>query len=201
MELGNISIGGLIGLVVIAVAIFCYYKFCIPKTEDKNSALEFITGFRSVFENIVERIISEIDITQYKAIEEFESDVYGIAYDECWEYVEEAAQEALKNSAIGTLVAKCVTREVVEEVIDMIISELFVGKMEATYSTRWNETAKASIEEDAKLQEEADKYEAEEVEVEPVEEIVEKVDEAELNPQKDEEEEFNPEDPTQEIVE
>ena len=84
MELANISIGGLIGLVVIAIGLFCYYKFSVPKAADKDSAKEFVIGFRTVFKEIVEEIISTIDITQYKSIEEFESDVFGIAYDKCW---------------------------------------------------------------------------------------------------------------------
>lgn len=194
------TMGGAIVLVALIIGIFCYYKFCVPKTADKEAAERFIKGYTSVFESTIERIIKEIDITIYKTIEEFESDIFGIAYDECWDYTEAALQEACANSAIASLVAKCITKERVEKYVKAIINEGFMNKLELTYTSRWNETAKAAEEEDLKLQHEADLYETGEKEVDPAPELPEVDTEAGLNPQRDEEEGYDPEDISQEIV-
>lgn len=204
------TIGGAVVLVLIIIGVFCYYKFCVPKSADKDNAVRFIEGYKSVFESTVKKIIEEIDITKYKTIEEFESDIFRIAYDECWDYTEKALQEAMSNSAIGSLVAKCITKEAVEEVVRKMIELNFTAKMQATYTGRIKETSEKAIEEDARLQAEADAYETGEKEIENtgeleydklVKEEAAKADPANFNPQSDEEGGYDSDDPSQEIVE
>lgn len=194
------TIWGAVVLAVIVVAIFCYYKFCIPKESDKEAAAKFIKGYSSVFDKTIEKIINDIDITQYKTIEEFESDVFAIAYGECWNYTEEALKQATANSSIGKLIAKCITRDNVEEYIRDLM-HAHMGKMESKYVARIEESSKEAEEADLKAQYEADLYESGEKEVEPYEEPEEEDHSAELNPPTDEEGEYSPDDNSQEIIE
>lgn len=194
------TIWGAVVLVVIAGVIFCYYKFCVPKNSDKEAAIKFIKGYSSVFDKTIEKIINDIDITQYKTIEEFESDIFAIAYGECWNYTEEAIKQATANSSIGKLIAKCITRETVEEYIRYLM-HAHMGKVEAKYVTRIEESSKEAEEADLKAQYEADLYESGEKEVDPYEEPEEEDHSAELNPSTDEEGDYSSEDESQEIVE
>lgn len=195
------TIGGFIVLILLIIGIFSYYKFCVPKTEDKEAAKKFISGYKGVFEKTIEKIIDEMDITTYHTIEEFESDIFASAYEHCWDYTEMALQEALGNSAIGSLVAKCVTRESVEEIIKKLIQSNFLQKAEDIYTERVSVSIEEMIAADKAAQIEADLYETGQKEVEPyIEPEPEELD-VELNPQRDEEESYSEEDPTQEIIE
>lgn len=203
------TIGGAVGLVLIFVGLFCYYKFCVPKSADKQAAEDFIQKYKGVFGKIVKKIIEDIDITKYKTVEEFESDVFKLAYDECWKYAEEAVREAAANSTIGSLVAKCITKESVEEIVRVIITNNHIVSMENKYAARIEETSRIAMEEEARLQAEADAYETETKEVEAGEleydkmaaEEAAKADPANFRPQTDEEGAFDPNDDSQEIVE
>lgn len=203
------TIGGAIVLVLIVIGLFCYYKFCVPKTADKEAADAFIQKYKGVFGKIVKKIIEEIDITKYKTVEEFESDVFKIAYDECWKYAEEAIAEATANSSIASLVAKCITKESVEEIVRIIITNNHITTMENKYTARIEETTKLAEEEEARLQAEADAYETGTKEVEKgeleydkmaAEEAV-KADPSNFRQPTDEEGEYDPNDDSQEIVE
>lgn len=194
------SIGGAVVLALLIIGVFCYYKFCVPKSADKDKAMEFINGYVTVFENIVRKIIDTIDITQYKTVEEFESDIFAIAYDECWDYTEKALQEAMSNSSIGALVAKCITKETVEECVRKLIEKGFLMKMQDVYVARINQVSQEVVEEDARLQKEADAYETGEKEVEPYEEPPVEPPKTPINPQTDEEGAYDENDPSQEIV-
>lgn len=194
------TIGGAIVLVLLSIAIFCYYKFCVPKTADKEMAENFINGYKSVFEKTIGKIIDELDITKYHTIEEFESDIFGIAYDECWDYIEKALQQALSNSSIGKLIAKCITREAVEEVVEKLIKISFLQKAEAKYVARISVTSEEMIAADEAAQIEADLYETGQKEVEPYIEPEPQEPDVELNPQTDEEGAYSEDDISQEIV-
>jgi hypothetical protein len=193
------TIGGLVVLVLLIAFIFCYYKF-VPKASDKDSAVSFIKGYTSVFEKTIEKVIESIDITSYKTIEDFEMDIFNLAYDECWTYTEKALQEALANSAIGSLVAKCVTKESTCEVIQAIINSSFSEMIQNKYVKRVEETTAQAVAADAEAQAEADLYEAGEKEVEPYVEPEPSQPEVPLNPQTDEEGEYSKDDISQEIV-
>lgn len=195
------TIGGAIGLVVIIAALFCYYKFFVPKSADIDAAARFIEGYKGVFTKTIDRIIDTIDCSKYSTIEELESDIFGIAYDECWKYTEKAVQEALDNSAIGRLVAKCLTREVVEDFVRDLISNNFMPCISEKYVARFEESVDEIEAEELRAQREADEYEAG---TKVVEEYVEPEEdpeaEANLNPQTDEDDGFEEDDESQEIV-
>lgn len=203
------TIGGAIVLVLIIVGLFCYYKFYVPKTSDKEEADAFIQKYKGMFGKIVKKIIEEIDITKYKTVEEFESDIFSLAYDECWKYVEEAIKEATANSSIGSLVAKCITKESVEEVVRIIINNNHITTIENKYAARIAETSRMAEEEEARLREEADAYETETLKVEEGNlaydemkaEEDKKADPNNFNPQTDDEGQYDPEDTSQEVVE
>jgi hypothetical protein len=200
MEVTTIA-GGVI-LVVLIIAVYCYYKFAVPKDSDKNAASEFIKGYSNVFEKTIEKIIGEIDITQYHTVEEFESDIFAIAYDECWDYTSGAIQEALSNSTIGSLVAKCITKENVETIVSQIINSRYITKIDDIAADRISQANEEALEAEKKALEEADLYESGEKEVD--EYIDPKDDEEEmngtLNPPTDGEGAYSPDDNSQEIV-
>ena len=194
------TIWGAVVLVALIGSIFCYYKFCVPKDSDKEMALDFIKGYKGVFDKTIQKIINEVDITQYRTIEEFESDIFAIAYGECWEYTEGALKQATANSSIGKLIAKCITQDRVEEYIrDLMNAHL--SKVEAKYIARIEESNKEAEKADMEAQYEADLYESGEKEVEPYVEPEEEDHSANLNPPTDEEGEYSDEDDSQEIVE
>ena len=195
------TIWGAVVLVIIVGLIFCYYKFCVPKDSDREKAMQFIRGFNGVFDKIISKVIEEVDITKYATIEEFESDIFAIAYNECWKYIEDVLQQALSNSSIGKLIAKCITQDTVEEYIRNIISGRYLTKVESRYIAKIEQHSAEAEEEDLKYQYEADLYETGEMEVEPYVEPEEEDHSKELNPQTDEEGEYSSEDNSQEIVE
>ena len=193
-------IGG-VALIVIIAALVAYYVVCVPKTADKNAAAEFISGYKSAFERIIERIINEIDLTKFNSVEEFESEIYTIAYDECWSYTEIAIEEAFNNETIALLVTKAITRDNVETFIKDIIVDVFLKDIEAKWVKAWETTTEEIVEEDQKLQMEADEYEAEVKEVEAAPELANEEENVELNPQTDEEGPYEEDDNSQEIIE
>lgn len=187
-------------LALIIVALLTYYHFKIPKGSDKSAAKEFIKGYTRIFESIIRRIITEIDITKFRDIEEFQTTIYSLAYDECWKYIEKCVKEASDNCNLKTLVRKCITREFVESFIDDAMSMLIANKCSDVYITRVQNVIAQAEEEDKKLQKEADEYEMETKVVEPYIETEEKIDLSTLRPPREDEEEYAPDDDSQEIV-
>lgn len=189
-------------LIIIAAGLLLYYHFKVPKESDKSTAQQFIDGYTTVFENIVKKVITDIDITKYKTIEEFETDIFKITYDQCWEYIEERVKEATENCSISALVRKCITREFVEDFITTTMHTFINRRSNDIYIKRVSQVIAQAEEEDARRIKEADEYESGTKEVEPyIEPEVDNTKDIILNPQRDEEEGFNPEDESQEIVE
>lgn len=189
-----------VALALIIVALLTYYHFKIPKGSDKNAAKEFIKGYTSVFESIIRRIVTETDITKFHTIEEFQSTIYSLAYDECWKYIEECVKEATENCNLKSLVRKCITRECVEAFINEAMSVLISRKCSDIYMARVTNVITLAEEEDKRLQKEADEYETGTKVVEPYIEPEEEDKTANLIPPRDEEEEYSPDDVSQEIV-
>lgn len=187
-------------LVVVGVVIFIYYKVTTPSDSDENKALDFINGFIDVFKSIIQDVLDNTDLSQYKSVIEFEFDVFTKAYEQCWDYIENALAEALSNSTIGRLVAKCVTRSNVEAVVELIFTTFFTSQIDTLCAERFEETSEEAIEEDIRLQHEADLYETETKEVPEYVEQPVVVNDADIIPQSDEEEPYNPDDDGMELV-
>lgn len=198
MDMTNIIRWAVLALII--VALLTYYYFKIPKGSDKTAAKKFIEGYTSVFESIIRRIITEVDITKFRTIEEFQSAIYNLAYDECWKYIEKCIKEATENCNLKALVRKCITRECVEAFINEAMGILISNKCSDVYMARVTNVIALAEEEDKRLQKEADEYETGTKIVEPYIEPKEEDKTANLVPQKEEEEEYNPNDVSQEII-
>ncbi len=204
--MNNISIetvGGVIGLVFILLCIFAYYKFFVPKESDRDKAMEFIMGFGGKFEDIVKRVCTEVNFTKYNTLEELEADIFAIAYDECWKYVEEQASIAVEDSTIGSLVASCITRENVERIVKAVINDKKLMIPAAnSYTAHVEAELKKAEEFEAEHQAIVDAYETGSVEVEPFDENSIKEEPEEINPPtEDGTSEFSEDDDSQEIIE
>lgn len=187
-------------LILIGVGIYCYYKFFVPSDEDDNKALAFIKGYQSVFEEIIQSVIDDLDLSNYSSIIDYELDVFVIAYNKCWDYIEEQLTAALENSSIGRLVAKCVTKENVEMIVELIINTFFTKTIEAKYTERWEETSAEAEKEEERLQHEADLYETEQIELPEYVEEEKVIDMSNIIAPTDYEEPYNPEDIGMEIL-
>lgn len=189
------TIGGAVVLVLIIVGLYLFYRYRIPKQEDKEAADNFLNGLSDAFQSIIINIVANVDITKYTSLEDMEADLFGIAYDSIWEYVNKELSIAVNNKTISTLVSSLVTRDKVETMVQEVINKC---GLIAPAETAWINMVEGGLKEAVELEERAieenaayengtkelpEDFEMTEVE-EPVEEIIPPVEEE--NPYYDE---------------
>lgn len=198
-------IGGIIVLgIIIGVTTLMIKK---RNNDDTQAAIEFLDGLGDELLAIVIKTIKEIDPSTIDTVEEFEVIVLNAVYDNAWDYVKEQINTKLDDDSLMKTIINIIDKDYVIKFIDTLcekagITESIQGEY-AAYQLSVNNPE----EEDKALAEEfadEEKYHSEEVtdeDLAPAEDPVHTEEEiAALNPQRDDEEEFDSTDESMEVI-
>lgn len=192
-------------VLIIGLIVFLRYKLS-PKEEDKKAAMDFLLQLKDELYETIIKIIVDFDYTTYPSLVDMEIDITNKIIEACRKCINE--ELANSKDMLSVLMLKCLNSDMIEKFIESIIAEFNVkslidNKIFEMASTRCNIIEKEDKELEEKFSDEelyndseikdSELEEAEEVEV-PEEEL------DKLNPQVDDEEEFNSEDESMEIV-
>lgn len=208
--------GALLSLIItfIVLVVFIgviYYRYKnSPKEEDKEAAKKFLDGLKDNIYNMMLGIIRDFKYDEYDNLNDIQSEILIRINNMCEQYIE---QELEKSSDILSVLAlKALKTGMIPKYIDDIISSFNIeGTIEVHTNAIFQANLDESEKEDEKLQEEySDEtkyYAEEETNIESLEKVneeeLEKEEEEhkdELNPVRDEEESYNPEDISMEIL-
>jgi hypothetical protein len=202
--------GTIAGIVLLAIIIFIIVvKF--KSSSDKDKAKKFI---ENLADNLVQIMISTIgrySPEDFEILEDFENTILSSIYEETWDYVSEIAEEDVGLDILTKSVFKYIKKDaVVDFVNELIMNRNITKDIEDIYGSYAISNSNIE-EEDKKLEEEysddsmyleslGDDITIEDVEG-PVEEPVHSKEELEsIIPPRDEDEEFNIEDDSMEII-
>lgn len=199
----------LVGVVLVLLfGTIVYLKYRLsPKQEDKEEAKNFLLQLKDDLYALMIDTIIEFDYTKYTSIAEMEIEVVNSVIDTCKQTIKNAIKDS--QDILSILVLKCLDNDMIEKFILQLIEEYAVKeKVDTKIGEIIKDRYSEAEEEDKALAEQfadQDLYVEEEIPVKdlpPVDEITVPADElAKLNPQVDEEEAFNSEDESMEIVE
>ena len=201
------TIGGAIVAVVILLGLFLYYKFGRKNNTKNEEALnEFLESLSGQIESMITKIISSIDITQYTTLEELELDIFHIAYKDVWSFVSEQVSIALGNNSISPIIGSLLTQERVEKFIELIIERCGLMSVAAT---NWNKRIEVASQEAEQFEKDvADKnkaYEDGKMDIDEKNFVAEEYKDENVNgeliPPSEEEQAYDEDDISQEIVE
>lgn len=199
--------GILIGLVVLLIFVFVIVME-LRKSSDKKAAVNFLQDLGDEILNVILKTISETSPKDFKSLEDFNNHLVDKIYNRVWDFVSEKAT----GDNVIDKVTKAVFTYVDGDTLVKFINDIMdqngitdkIANDFAAYSIE--EYSDSVVEEDKKLEEE---YSDENQYVEtsnddelapaedkdPTEEEI-----AAINPQREEEEDFNAEDDSMEIV-
>ena len=199
--------GILIGLVVLIIFVFVIVME-LRKSSDKKAAINFLQDLGDEILDVILKTISETSPKDFNSLEDFNNHLVDKIYNQVWDFISEKAAgdnvidkvtKAVFTYVDGDTLVKFIN-DIMEQngIIDKIANDF------ATYSIE--ESSDSIIEEDKKLEEEySDKDQYVETsnddELAPAEDKAPTEEEiAAINPQREEEEDFNVEDDSMEIV-
>ena len=198
-------IGGIIVLgIIIGVTALMIKK---RNNNDTKAAIEFLNGLGNELLNIIITTVKDIDPSEIDSAEEFEVIVLNNVYDKSWDYVQEQINLRLADDSIIKTIINIVDKDYVIRFIDELceksgLTENIQGEY-AAYRLSVNNTEEQDEALAAEYSDE-EKYHTEEVteeDLEPAEDPVHTEEElANLNPQKDEEKEFDATDESMELL-
>lgn len=201
-------------LAVFILVIFFRYKNS-PKEEDKESAKKFLEGLKDALYNKMIGIIRDFNYDDnYTDYSYLQNTILIKINETCKEYIEQELEKS--TDALSVLALRALKSGLIEDYINELINSFNIdGAIEvhtaSLYQTNLNESEK----EDEKLteeysdeskyyaNEESDKSKLEKTNEEELEKEIEKEEEehkAELNPVREEEEAYNPDDDSMEIL-
>lgn len=194
----------IIALIVIVAIIIILDKKFIPSKADKQKARDFLVSLKDTIHAVMLKAISEFNFSTYTGTDDIEIDMIGdifIAIKDCIEIEAYNTKNDLKPLVIKALESPLL----IDDFIMTMIDEYKIK--DVIYDTVNNYIQSKNIEiesEDKKLEEQfsSDDYNEEEMEVLP-EAVKEEVPEEELkklNPPSDEEEAYNANDSSMELV-
>lgn len=204
MNVNLISVIG--GVIILAILIAIILITTVKSSGTTKKAKEFLAGLSDNLLEIVIDTIAGFNPKDYSSAEEFEATILYKIYDRAWDYVSHELESGFENNIIIKAVFNKIDKDFLIKFIDTIIEENNIAeKIRNNF---------ASIVIDSGDIEKADKEAAEQfaddtqyvensedVELNPAEPIVPTDEElAALNPQKDDEEEFDPEDESMEVI-
>lgn len=199
----------LVGVVLVLLfGTIVYLKYRLsPKQEDKEEAKNFLLQLKDDLYDLMINTIIDFDYTKYTSIAEMEIEVINSVIDTCKQTIKNAIKDS--QDILSILVLKCLDNDMIEKFILQLIEEYAVKeKVDTKIGEIIKDRYSEAEEEDKALAEQftdQDLYVEEEIPVKdlpPVDEIIVPPTELEkLNPQVDEEESFNSEDESMEIVE
>lgn len=196
----------LIGILIAAILVVAGYFSIKKKKQNEEDAEEFLRGLSNEIIGMITIIIGQFDPDIYDSAQDFEIDVLEKIYDITWDYVKNQVSEAYKDNAIVKAVFNILDKEYVLNFVRSIIetNDVKVSIMSAYAYPKIS--SGIYEEEDKKLSEEysdQDQYvESSSVEdLEPAKEEVHTEEEiAAINPPTDNEEDYNVEDDSMEII-
>ena len=194
------------GLFILAILIFITLFTIVKSSGSKKKAKEFLMGLYDNLLNLMIDTIAGFDPKNYSSVEEFEATILYTIYDRCWDYVSHELESGFENNEIIKAVFKRIDKDFLIQFIDKIIEEAGISdKIKNKFgcvAISSGEIEKADQEAAEHFADESQYVEnSDDVELNPAEPIVPTEEElAALNPQKDDEEEFNPEDESMEVL-
>ena len=194
------------GLFILAILIFITLFTIVKSSGSKKKAKEFLMGLYDNLLNLMVDTIAGFDPKKYSSLEEFEATILYTIYDRCWDYVSHELESGFENNEIIKAVFKRIDKDFLIQFIDKIIEEAGISdKIKNKFgcvAISSGEIEKADQEAAEHFADESQYVEnSDDVELNPAEPIVPSEEElAALNPQKDDEEEFNPEDESMEVL-
>ena len=210
METGSLfTIIGTALFLIIAIVMIVYRLK--SKSIDNDMAKEFLEGLT---DNIHDEIIAILNnfntnISKFNTIEEFEVNILMQIYDSTWKYVEAEVSRYSKDDVLFAILSNVIDKEYVEKFVSNLIDDIglsarlesmWIDKIELISNQEaesldnelQNEFANEELYFEESFLEELPLAQEEEISPEELEK---------LNPQVDEEESFNPEDSSMEVVE
>jgi hypothetical protein len=197
---------GVILVLLFGTIVYLKYRLS-PKQEDKEEAKNFLLQLKDDLYALMIDTIIDFDYTKYTSIAEMEIEVINSVIDTCKQTIKNAIKDS--QDILSILVLKCLDNDMIEKFILQLIEEYAVKeKVDTKIGEIIKDRYSEAEEEDKALAEQfadQDLYVEEEIPVKdlpPADEIIVPPAELEkLNPQVDEEESFNSEDESMEIVE
>lgn len=205
METWTPVIVGLILVLIFGTVVYLKYRLS-PKQEDKEAAKNFLLQLKDDLYALMINTIIDFDYTKYTSIAEMEIEVVNSVIDTCKQSIKNAIKDS--QDILSVLVLKCLDNDMIEKFILQLIEEYGVkDRVDTKIGEIIKDRYAEAEEEDKALTEQfadQDLYVEEELPVEelpPAEEVeVSEEELAKLNPQVDEEEEFNAADESMEVV-
>lgn len=191
-------------IIILAIATIAVIIKMRNSKDLKDKVEKFLDSISTNIILVVKDIIENFDASDYSTLEEFETDVMSKIYETVFDTVKKEAEEAFKDDPLCEAIINKIDSTTIIKMVDKMF-EVFNFKNDLKYN--FGVASLKDVEEmDESLTEEFSHEDFnDEVNVEdlPLAEEVEHTDEeiAALNPQRDDEEEFNPEDDSMELIE
>ena len=199
--------GILIGLVVLLIFVFVIVME-LRKSSDKKAAINFLQNLGDEILNVILRTISETSPKDFKSLEDFNNHLVDKIYDQVWDFISEKATSDNVIDKVTKAVFTYVDGDTLVKFINDIMEQNGITDKIANDFAAYSieECSDSIVEEDKKLEEEySDKDQYVETsnddELAPAEDKAHTEEEiAAINPQREEEEDFDAEDDSMEIV-
>ena len=199
--------GILIGLVVLLIFVFVIVME-LRKSSDKKAAANFLQDLGDEILNIILKTISETSPKNFNSLEDFNNHLVEKIYNQVWDFISvKASSDDVIDKVTRAVFTYVDGDTLVEFINDIMVKNGITDKIAndfAAYSIK--EYSDSIVEEDKKLEEEysdEDQYveTSNDDELAPAEDKAPTEEEiAAINPQREEEEDFNVEDDSMEIV-
>lgn len=196
------------GIIFLALVVLVAILYIKKKYNDKKILNEFFDGISSTLTKTILETLKESKNNQYKSFNEFEEAILGNIYHSTFKYLKSKAEKEFEKDSVMKVVVDNITEDKVKAVVDKIIDS--IDGIEILKYNYVEEITPVMEKEDKALQEKFSNQEeyVEDSETvneeeldhvytgeEPTEEDLEQ-----LNPQRDEEEEYNEEDSSIEVI-
>ena len=194
-------------LVALMVGLFLYLRYKSQPTEaDKLRAEDFLNGLRDHVLASIAEILKDFDYSSYTDFAQLEYDLITKVSDTCNGYIQE--ELAKSTDILSTMVLKVLQSGMIEEFVRQCMEHMKVDKAaEAVLADKIAEYQEIAIEMEAQYKAayaDPTKYVENPEDIvyeDPTPEVIPEEELNKLNPQRDEEESYNAEDDSMEIVE
>ena len=111
-----------IATIIILVAVICFIV-TMRRNKGKEQADEFIEGLAEEMVKIAMSIIQGFDPSKYETIEEFETACLSEIYTKMWEFVSTEAREKLEEGSLLRLAFEYINADTVIKILDKLFAE------------------------------------------------------------------------------
>lgn len=145
---------------------------------------------KQAVEDIICNILYQVDFSKYNSFMDAQAEVFNIAYDEIWKYVQGELHNRFGEDKLYSAILKTATRSFIEEYVNSVfLSENIQEQLVEELQIQVNNETEDIIKEEQELEKEANKYEMDEFDDEGY--TVDELDPCKING-KDEGELYNP---------